>query len=69
MVVLNLIVAQLLTFIIYKANKKEFTQDIIVIVVLQIAALGDGLYIVEASQPTLAFAVDDFEVMRGFDNE
>lgn len=70
MIVLNLIVAPLLTFIVYKADKKELTRDVIVIVVLQIAALGYGIYIVEAGRPTyIAFAADDFEVVRAFDNE
>ncbi|MGP9490976.1 TfpX/TfpZ family type IV pilin accessory protein [Psychrobacter sp. AOP7-B1-24] len=70
MIALNLIVAPLLTFIVYKADKKELTRDIAVIAVLQIAALGYGLYIVEAGRPAyIAFAVDNFEVVRGFDNE
>lgn len=70
MVALNLIVAPLLTFIVYKADKKELTRDIVVIAVLQIAALSYGLYIVEAGRPAyVTFAVDDFEVVSRFDNE
>lgn len=70
MIALNLIVAPLLTFMVYKADKKELTRDIGVIVVLQIVSLGYGLYIVEAGRPAyIAFAVDDFEVVRSFDNE
>ena len=70
MIALNLIVAPLLTFIVYKADKKELTRDIVVIAVLQIAALSYGLYIVEAGRPAyVTFAVDDFEVVSRFDNE
>lgn len=70
MIALNLIVAPLLTFIVYKADKKELTRDMIVIIVLQIAALGYGLYIVESGRPAyIAFAIDDFEVVGTYDNE
>lgn len=70
LIAINLIVAPLLTFIIYKANKKELSRDLIIILVLQIAALGYGLYIVEAGRPAyLVFADSDFEVVRSFDNE
>lgn len=70
MIALNVIVAPLLTFIVYKADKKELTRDLIIILVLQIVALGYGLYIVEAGRPAyLVFAGDSFEVVRSFDNE
>ena len=70
MIALNLIVAPLLTFIIYKDNKQELARDLIVVLALQIAALSYGLYIVEAGRPNyLVFAVDDFEVVSSFDNE
>lgn len=70
MIALNLIVAPLLTFIIYKDNKKELIRDSIVILALQIAALGYGLYIVEAGRPAyLVFAEDSFEVVSAFDNQ
>lgn len=70
MFTLDLIVAPLLTFIIYKNNKKELARDLIVVLALQISALSYGLYVVEAGRPSyLVFAVDDFEVVSSFDNE
>lgn len=70
LVAINLIIAPLLTFIVYKANKKELSRDLIIILVLQIAALSYGLYIIEAGRPAyLVFADSDFEVVRSFDNE
>ena len=70
MITLDLIVAPLLTFIIYKDNKKELARDLIVVLALQISALSYGLYVVEAGRPSyLVFAVDNFEVVSSFDNE
>lgn len=65
LIAINLIVPPLLTFIIYKINKKELLRDIGIIGILQIGALGYGLSVIEQGRPAyLVFAVDDFEVVR-----
>ncbi|MGO3338353.1 hypothetical protein [Psychrobacter sp.] len=70
MIAFNLIVAPLVTFIIYKDNKQELARDLIVVLLLQIAALIYGLYVVESGRPYyLVFAENDFEVVSSFDNE
>ncbi|MGX8220863.1 TfpX/TfpZ family type IV pilin accessory protein [Psychrobacter celer] len=68
LVAINLIVPPLLTFIVYKADKKELLRDVAVIVAIQIVALLYGLSVVEQGRPAyLVFAIDDFEVVRPVD--
>ncbi|HAV46722.1 MAG TPA: hypothetical protein DCX43_00715 [Psychrobacter sp.] len=72
MIALNLIVAPLLRFTVYRADRKELICDIVVIAVLQIVALSYGLYIVEAGRPayiafekeikTEEFAVKEYQM-------
>lgn len=68
LVAINLIVPPLLTFIVYKADRKELMHDIAVIAALQIAALLYGVFVIAEGRPAyLVFAIDDFEVVRPAD--
>ena len=61
---ITLIVPSLLTFLVYKVDKKELMRDIAIIAILQIGALGYGLYVIEDGRPAyLVFAIDDFEAV------
>lgn len=65
LVTTNIIVPPFLTLIVYKADKKEMMRDIFIIVLIQMSALGYGLYIIEGGRPAyLVFAIDDFDVVR-----
>lgn len=64
MIGITLIVPPLLTFLVYKANKKELMRDIAIIGALQVLALLYGLFVIEDGRPAyLVFAVDDFETV------
>lgn len=70
LITMNLIVPPLLTFIVYKTNKKELMRDIAVIGVVQIVALLYGLFVIEEGRPAyLVFAIDDFEIVRPADTK
>ena len=65
MITIDIIIGPLLTFIVYKKNKKTLKFDLSVIAILQIAALLYGLYAVYDGRPAwVAYSVDRFEMVR-----
>jgi hypothetical protein len=61
----NLVVGPLLTFVVYRPGKKGLAFDLAVIGLLQVAALGYGLYVLHESRPVfLVFVKDRFELVR-----
>lgn len=65
MLVIDVIVGPLLGLLVYKEGKKTLKFDLMVIIVIQIAALCYGIYSVEQGRPAwLAYNVDRFELVR-----
>ena len=65
MIVINVIIAPLLSLIVYKEGKKTLKADLSIIVILQILALGYGVYSIEGRRPVwVAYNVDRFELVR-----
>lgn len=61
----DLVLGPLLTFIVYQKNKKTLVMDLSVIALLQLGALGYGLYSVYDSRPVwIAYVADRFELVR-----
>lgn len=61
----DLVLGPLLTFIVYKKNKKTLRMDLTIIVLIQLSALGYGLYSVYEARPVLmAYIADRFELVR-----
>lgn len=64
----DLILGPLLTFVVYKKNKKTLCMDLTVIVLIQLSALGYGLYSIYQARPVwIAYTVDRFELVRAND--
>ena len=64
LIAITLIVPPLLTFIVYKTDKKELRRDIAIICALQMMTLLYGLFVIEDGRPAyLVFAIDDFEAV------
>ena len=65
MLVIDVIVGPLLGLLVYKEGKKTLKMDLSIIIVLQILALGYGVYSIEQGRPVwLAYNVDRFELVR-----
>ncbi|WP_201631725.1 TfpX/TfpZ family type IV pilin accessory protein [Psychrobacter immobilis] len=63
--IVDLILGPLLTFIVYKKNKKTLIMDLSVIALLQLSALAYGLYSVYEARPVwIAYIVDRFELVQ-----
>lgn len=61
----DLVLGPLLTFIAYKKNKKTLRMDLTIIVLIQLSALGYGLYSVYEARPVfMAYVADRFELVR-----
>lgn len=66
--IVDLILGPLLTFVVYKKNKKTLRMDLTIIVLIQLIALGYGLYSVYQARPVwIAYVVDRFELIRAND--
>lgn len=62
---IDVIIGPILGFIVYKAGKKTLKMDLTVIILLQIAALGFGIYSIEQGRPAwIAYTIDRFELIR-----
>lgn len=62
---IDVIIGPILGFIVYKAHKKSLKFDLMVIVLLQIFALGYGVYSVSEGRPVwMAFNGNRFELIR-----
>lgn len=65
---IDLILGPLLTFIIYKKDKKSIKFDLCIIALIQISALGYGMYSMYKGRPVVfAYTVDRFELIRAND--
>tara|TARA_R110000765_G_scaffold152908_1_gene255723 strand:- start:71 stop:814 length:744 start_codon:yes stop_codon:yes gene_type:complete len=68
----DLVLGPLLTFIVYKKNKKTLIVDLTIIILCQLIALGYGVYSVYQVRPVwIVYIVDRFELVRAndiFDN-
>lgn len=63
--IVDLILGPLLTFVVYKRNKKTLIIDLSVIALLQLSALAYGLYSVYEARPVwIAYIVDRFELVK-----
>lgn len=61
----DLVLGPLLTFIVYRKNKKTLRMDLTIIVLIQLSALGYGLYSVYEARPVwMAYVADRFELVR-----
>ena len=64
----DVILGPLLTLLVYKVGKKTLVMDLTVIALLQLAALGYGLWTVAEGRPAwLVFAADRFDLVRVLD--
>lgn len=64
----DLVLGPVLTFIVYKHERKKLLFDLSVILLVQLLAYGYGLWSMAKSRPVwLAFVVDDFELVRQSD--
>lgn len=65
LLVVNILMGPLLTYIIFDSNKKNLKLDLSIIVLLQVLALFIGLYYIYLGRPAwLVFVEDRFEVVR-----
>ncbi len=61
----DLVLGPLLTFMVYKKNKRTLHMDLTIIVLIQLSALGYGLYSVYQARPVfIAYVADRFELVR-----
>lgn len=64
----DLILGPLLTFVVFNPKKKELKRDLIIVLIIQIAAYIYGLYTVAQGRPVWqVFVVDDIELVRAID--
>ena len=68
MLTIDLILGPLLTFAVFNKNKKELKFDLLIIVLVQLAAYLYGLHTVAQGRPVWqVFVVDDIELVRAVD--
>ncbi len=65
MLAIDVILGPLLTLIVYKKGKKTLIFDLTIIILLQISALGYGLWTISQGRPVwLVFNADRFDIVR-----
>ncbi len=65
MLAIDVIIGPVLGLLVYKVGKKTLKMDLSIIIVLQILALGYGIYSIEQGRPVwIAYNVDRFELVR-----
>lgn len=70
LLVVDVVLGPLLTLLVYKPGKKTLVMDLTVIALLQLSALGYGLYTVAEGRPAwLVFGGQHFELVRKVDIE
>lgn len=68
LLLVDVLLGPLLTLVVYKVGKKTLVFDLAVIVLLQLAALGYGLWAVAEGRPAwLVFNADRFDLVRALD--
>ncbi len=62
---IDVIIGPFLGLLVYKENKKTLKMDLSVIIVLQLSALGYGVYTIEKARPIwIAYYVDQFQLIK-----
>lgn len=65
MLVIDVILGPLLGFLVYKEGKKTLKMDLSIIVLIQVLALGYGVYSIAEGRPVwLVYAIDRFELIK-----
>lgn len=65
MVAIDVVLGPILGFFVYKEGKKTLKFDLVVIILIQLSALGYGLYSIAQGRPVwLVYNVDRFELVR-----
>ncbi|MGB9038574.1 MAG: TfpX/TfpZ family type IV pilin accessory protein [Acinetobacter calcoaceticus] len=65
MVAIDVVLGPILGFLVYKESKKTLKFDLAVIILIQLSALGYGLYSIAQGRPAwLVYNVDRFELVR-----
>lgn len=65
MLAIDVIIGPLLGLLVYKEGKKSLKMDLSIIILIQISALGYGVYSIAQGRPAwLAYNVDRFELVR-----
>lgn len=65
MLAIDVVIGPVLGLVVYKVGKKTLKMDLSIIIVLQILALGYGVYSIEQGRPVwIAYNVDRFELVR-----
>lgn len=68
LLLVDVLLGPLLTLVVYKVGKKTLVFDLAVIVLLQLSALGYGLWTVAVGRPAwLVFNADRFDLVRALD--
>ena len=68
LLVVDLVLGPLMTLLVFKSGKKNLALDVAIIVVLQLSALGYGLWTVASGRPLwVVFNVDRFDVVQAVD--
>lgn len=64
LVLVDLVIGPLITFIVFNTKKKELARDLAVVVLIQLAALFYGLWVMWSARPVFAvFNIDRFDVV------
>lgn len=64
----DVVLGPLLTLLVYKTGKKTLVMDLTIIILLQISALGYGMWVVAEGRPAwIVFAADRFDLVRVMD--
>ncbi|MFU8926204.1 TfpX/TfpZ family type IV pilin accessory protein [Acinetobacter puyangensis] len=65
MLAIDVIIGPVLGLLVYKEGKKTLKMDLSIIILLQLSALGYGVYSIEQGRPAwIAYVVDRFELVR-----
>jgi hypothetical protein len=64
LVLVDLVIGPLITFIVFNTKKKELMRDLVIVVLIQLAALFYGLWVMWSARPVFAvFNIDRFDVV------
>lgn len=65
LIAIDVIIGPVLGLLVYKEGKKTLKMDLTIIILLQLSALGYGIYSIEQGRPAwIAYVVDRFELVR-----
>ena len=65
MLAIDIVLGPFFTWLVYKEGKKTLVFDLVVIILIQIAALGYGIYNIAQGRPVwIVYSVDRFDLVR-----